>query len=96
MSYALNNTATANSYGSCTLACAGSVKANITIANAAVLMTPTFRDVAGNETTGAEVFLPPGFYSYRRPIDQLQFRSGVSGTPALVTVEALMLKEANQ
>lgn len=96
MSYALNNTATADAYGTCTLACAGAVKINITIVNAAVFVTPSFRDVAGTVTLGAEAFLPPGFYSYRRPIDTIKFRSGVAGTPALVTAEALLLKEANQ
>ena len=96
MSYALNNVATADTYGSCVLSCKGTVKTNVTIANAAVLCTPTFRDMAGNTTTGAETYLPPGFYSYRRPVDNLTFRSAVTGVPAQVTVEALLLKEANQ
>lgn len=96
MSYALNNTATANAYGSCTLSCAGSVKQQITVANAGVFMTPTYRNLAGAQTTGAEIFYPPGFYAFRSPVDQVQFRSAVSGTPALVTVLALLLAEANQ
>lgn len=96
MSYALNNVATANTYGSCVLACKGAVKTNITVANAAVYCTPTFRDMAGNQTTGAEIYLAPGFYSHRRPVDQLTFRSAVAGVPAQVTAEALMLSESNQ
>lgn len=96
MSYALNNTTTADAYGSCVLSCKGTVKVNISVANAAVLYTPTFRDVAGTTSSGAETYLAPGFYSLRRPIDSLTFRSAVTGIPAQVTIEALLLKESNQ
>lgn len=94
MSYALNNSAVAATTVNFT--CTGAVKCNILVANAAVLMTPTFRNIAGADTTGAQIYLPPGFYSYRRPIDSIAFIEATTGMPALVTVEALLLAEANQ
>lgn len=94
MSYALNNSAVAAT--AVVFPCAGSVKQNLLVANAAVLVTPTFRDIAGNATAGAQIYLAPGFYSWRKPIDSLSIIEALSGSPALVTVEALLLREANQ
>ena len=94
MSFALNN-ATVGSTPT-VFSCAGSVKIQLLINNAAVLVTPTFRDIAGNDTTGAQIFLAPGFYSLRRPVDSLSIVEAVAGTPAQVTIEALLLREANQ
>lgn len=94
MSYAINNTSVSST--TVNFPCAGSVKQNVLIANAPVLCTPTFRDIAGNQTTGAQVYLAPGFYSWRKPIDNLALIQAVSGQIALVTAEALILKEANQ
>lgn len=94
MSYALN-TATINATAT-VFTCTGSVKQNIQIANAPVLVTPTFRDLAGVQTTGAQVYLAPGFYSWRKPIDSLSIVWAVSGQSALLSAEGLLLKEANQ
>lgn len=94
MSYATNNTSVSSS--TVNFPCAGSVKTGILVANAPVLITPTFRDIAGNQTTGAQVYYPPGFYSWRKPVDNFAFIQAVSGQIALVTAEALLLREANQ
>lgn len=94
MSFALNN---ASITGTPTVfTCTGSVKQNLLVANAAILVTPTFRDIAGNTTVGAQVYLAPGFYSWRKPIDSLSVVIAVSGQTALFTAEGLLLKEANQ
>lgn len=93
-SYALNNSSVSGT--AVVFSCSGSVKVNILVANAPVLMTPTFRDIAGNTTTGAQTYLAPGYYSFRRPIEQISFIQAVAGQTSMVTCEALLLREANQ
>ena len=94
MSYALNN---ASITGTPTVfSCAGAVKQNILVANNPVLITPTFRDIAGNTTTGAQIYLAPGFYTWRKPVNQLSIVQAVTAQTALVTVEGLLLQESNQ
>ena len=93
-SYALNNSSVSST--NVTFSCSGAVKVGVLVANAPVLMTPTFRDIAGNTTAGAQAYLAPGFYTFRRPIEQLVFIQAVSGQTALVTCEALKLSESNQ
>ena len=94
MSYAINNTSVSNTVVN--FPCSGSVKQTILVANAPVLLTATYRDIAGNQTTGAQEYLAPGFYTRRDPIDNLAFIQAVSGQTSLVTATAKLLKEANQ
>lgn len=96
MSYALNNIATTDSYpvsGGASLSTRGAVRANISISNNAVFFRPTFRDLDGTTTVGAEIFMPPGFYSLSRRLDKLEFRSGATSMVARVSVEALTQAE---
>lgn len=94
MSYALNN-ATIDATPT-VFSCAGAVKLGILVANAPVLVTPSYRDMAGNVTVGAQEYLAPGFYTWRRPVNQLSIVEAVSGDAAQVSATANILAEANQ
>lgn len=95
MPYALNNVTTQNAYTPATsLQCPESVRFNLHVFNASIYWrigsSPGTRPGA---QVGVEIFRAPGYYSYDRPLDVIELRSGVAGIPAQVTVDAWRVHE---
>lgn len=97
MSFALNNIITADAYptppAGCSLQCAGGDRVNMQIANAAVLVEYTFRDIDGTTTLSPDTFLQPGVYSFSKSVNLLRFKAALAGIQARVTAEVLLARE---
>ena len=90
MSESLNNVTTADGYTSAnTLTCEGSTSQQVFVTGAAVYYEEAKRDIgyAGQAVPfESEVFLPPGYYNWSRPMERFRVRSAVPGKPAQVTI----------
>lgn len=93
--YALNAVTTEEDYSDATtLLCPGSVELIITVENAAILLQYAFRtegytDQAPIWTPDNGVFLPPGFHTRGRNIEQVRVKSFNAKEPGQVSIEAV-------
>lgn len=96
MPFTLNNVTTQDAYADeTTLECPGSVLLDIFVFNAAVYYSYAIRDPAQHRaiTYRSEGFLPVGAFTRVRCAQAVRLRSAVAGTPAQVTVEAVLADE---
>ncbi len=93
--YALNGVETADDYtDASTLQCAGSVELNITVEGEPILLQYAFR-VSGYSSEAPVwsppngVFLPAGFHTRGRNVEQVRVKSFTKGKPGKVSIEAV-------
>lgn len=97
MSVSLPNTATQDRYtAAATLRCAGAVKVNLQVFNAAVVAQFAQADARGKEPAwadAAEEDVYPNGGSFERACDGVRVRSKVAGVPAQVSIVAVTESE---
>jgi hypothetical protein len=96
--FVLNNIPTPDDYDSSSeLQCPGVIQLDIFVGNAAIYYSYAIRNPAQGSAVlfRKEVFLPPGFHCRARCAEAVKVRSALAGTPAQVTIEAVLPEEMN-
>jgi hypothetical protein len=98
MSSVLNAAVTADAYtAGNTLKCVGAVRVNFEIRNAEIFYQFAYRypgqPAPASDFNGPEVRAGRTLRSLDRNIDAVRVRSAVAGTPATVTIEAMLPEE---
>lgn len=93
--FALNNVETGDDYteGN-TLLCPGTVELIVTVENEPILLQYAFRGAGYNSkapvwSPSNGIFMPPGFHTRGRNVEQVRVKSFTKGKPGKVSIEAV-------